>query len=57
MRDARADYNPAIAALTTPDARVPKLRGLKHVWAAGTTNQNRIHAMELGVRNLILANV
>ena len=57
MRDARADYEPTIAALTTPCTRTSKLHGLEHVWEAETANQNSIRAMELGVRNLILSNV
>ena len=57
MRKTRANYDPVIATFTTPDACSSKLRRLGHVWAAGRTNQNRIHAVELGTRNLILDNV
>ena len=57
MRNARANYEPTISALTNTDDRTSKLRGLKHAWAAGMANQNRIRAVELGAHNLILANV
>ena len=30
---------------------------MEHSWAAGTANQSRIRAVEVGARNLILANV
>ena len=56
MRTARADYDPAIAVLSKDD-RVAKLRGMEHSWAAGTANQSRIRAVEVGARNLILTNV
>ena len=57
MCDVQANYDPVIAALTTPDARASKLRGLEHMWAAGTANQNLIRSVELSTRTFILANV
>ena len=57
MRDARADDNPAIKKKLSKDDRVSMIRGLEHSWAAGTANQSLIHAIEVGERNLILANV
>ena len=30
---------------------------MEHRWAAGTSNQSRIRAVEVGARNLILANI
>ena len=56
MRAARADCDPAIQNLTKDD-RVSMMRGLEHSWAAGMVNQSRIRAIEVGARNLILANV
>ena len=56
MRTVHADYDPAIAVLSKDD-RVAKLRGMEHSWTAGTANQSRIRAVEVGARNLILANV
>ena len=56
MSDARPDYNPAIERLSKDD-RLAKMRGMEHIWAAGTAKQIRIRAVEVGVRNLILANV
>ena len=57
MHNAQDDYNPAIAALTTPDALALKLHRIEHVWATGTANQNCIRAVKLGTHNLIIANV
>ena len=57
MHDVQADYNPTIASLTTPNARKSNLCNLKNMWAAGMANQNCIRAVELGVHNLILANI
>ena len=56
MRAARADYDPAIENLSKED-RVSKLRGMEQTWKAGTANQSRIRAVEVGARNLIIANV
>ena len=56
MHDARPDYNPAIEILSKDD-RLAKICGMEHSWAAGTANQSRICAVEVGARNLILANV
>ena len=39
MRDARADYDPTIATLTTPNAHTLKLRGLEHMWESGTAKK------------------
>ena len=33
------------------------MRGMEHVWKAGTDKQKRIRAVEVGARNLIIANV
>lgn len=57
MRDARAEYNPAIALLADDATRVAKTRVMEHEWAAGTRNQRRIRAIEVGARKLILDNV
>ena len=56
MHNPRADYDPAIKNLSKDD-RALMMRSLKNSWAAGTANQSRIPAIEVGVRNLILANV
>ena len=56
MRDARGDYNPAIKNLSMDD-RASMMRGLEHIWEAGTANQSPIRAIEVGSRSLILANV
>ena len=55
MRDARPNYNPAIKRLPKDD-RLSKMRGMEHSWAAGTSNKSQIRAVEVGARNLILAN-
>ena len=57
MPNARANYEPTIDTLATPDSRASKLHILQHMWATGAANQNRIRAVELGARNLILASV
>ena len=56
MRNARPDYDPDIERLSKED-RLSNIRGMDHIWAAGTANQSRICAVELGAQNLILANV
>ena len=56
MRKARPNYDPDIEQLSKGD-RLSKIRGMEHSWAAGTANQSRIHEVEVGARNLILANV
>ena len=56
MRDAHPDYNPYIKRLSK-DNCLSKMRGMEHSWAAGTANQSRICAVDVGARNLILANV
>ena len=55
MHSARADYEPAIQNLTKND-RASMMRGLEQIWAAGTTNQSRICAINVGACNLILPN-
>ena len=37
MRDARLDYKPDIEQLSKDD-HLSKMRGMKHIWAAGTDN-------------------
>ena len=54
MHKARPDYNPDIERLLKDD-RLSKMRGMEHSLAAGTANQSRIHAVEIGARELILA--
>ena len=56
MRNARPDYNPDIKRLSK-DNRLSKMRGMEDIWSAGTANQIRIRAVEVGSRKLILANV
>ena len=56
MHSARADYEPAIQNLTKDDHAL-MMHSQEHSWAAGTANQSLIHAIEVGERNLILANV
>ena len=56
MRDKRPEYDPDIKRLPKDD-RLSEMRGMEHSWAAGTANQIRIHVVEVGAQNLILANV
>ena len=51
MRDARLDHKPDIEQLSKDD-RISKMRGMKHIWAAGTANQSLIRAVEVGDKNL-----
>ena len=55
MRATRAYYDPEIQNLMKDD-RTSMMRGLENSWAAGTANQSCIRAIEVGARNLILAN-
>jgi hypothetical protein len=57
MRDARAEYDDAIAELKDDATRVAKTRVMEHRWTAGTRNQRRIRAIEVGARKLVLDNV
>ena len=56
MHTAREDYDPSIARLGKED-HISKMRGMEYVWKAGTDNQNWMRAVEVDVRNLIIANV
>ena len=56
IRNARPDYNLAIERLSKDDC-LAKMRRMEHSWAVGTSNQSRIRPVEVGTRNLILANV
>ena len=56
MRAVRADYDPVIQNLMKDD-HTSMMRGLEHSWAAGTANQSRICAIEVGARNLVRYNV
>ena len=56
MRAAHEDYDPAIARIGKYN-RISKMRGMEHVWKAGTGNQNRILAVEVGACNLVITNI
>ena len=56
MRAACADCNSAKQNLSKDDCML-MMCGLEHSWAAGMANQICIRAIEVGARNLILANV
>ena len=56
MYNERPDYNPNIERISKNN-HLSKLQGMEHSWAAGTSNQSRIRAVEVGAQNLILANV
>ena len=56
MRTAHEYYDPSITRLVKED-RISMMCGMEHVWKAGTNNQNRIRAVEVGARNLIIANI
>ena len=54
MRGARPNYDPDIER-PSKDDNLSKIRGIYHSWAAGTANQSRIRAVEIGAQKLILA--
>ena len=49
MRNARPDYDPYIKRLSKDDLLL-KMQGMEESWAAGTANQSRIRAVEVGAR-------